>query len=126
MEETRTTRHYSNETSNTPIEGREVSQRGSGHAVKFDLEAYMPLLEDTDIPEAEKMELLRALYAIMASFVDLGFSLEASPCGKLAENNDQQGNRLRDHVYSSHSKIIERFENAADVLVDVAGEGSEA
>ena len=122
MEETRTTRHYSNETSNTPIEGREVSQRGSGHAVKFDLEAYMPLLEDTDILDDQKLE----LYAIMASFVDLGFSLEASPCGKLAENNDQQGNRLRDHVYSSHSKIIERFENAADVLVDVAGEGSEA
>ena len=125
MEETRATTQLSPErAAGTPIEGQD--QREFKNTVAVDLEAYMPLLEDSDIPDDQKLELLRALYAIMASFVDLGFSLETSPCGKPQKEPDPSAQALRDHVYSSHQNYIERFENAADRTCDVAGEGVEA
>lgn len=125
MEETRTTTQLSPErAAGRPIEGQ--NQREFKNTVSVDLEAYMPLLEDTDISGDQKLELLQALYAIMASFVDLGFSLEASPCGKPRKTGDPSAQALRDHVYSSHQNYIERFENAADRTCDVAGEGVEA
>ena len=124
MEETRTTPPTPERAAGTPIEGR--SQREFKKTVSVDLEAYMPLLEDSDISGDQKLELLQALYAIMASFVDLGFSLETSPCGKPQKELDPSAQALRDHVYSSHQNYIERFENAADGHADAAEEGVEA
>lgn len=124
MEETKTTTPMPERAAGTPVEGR--SQRENTKTVQFDLEAYMPLLEDTDISDDQKLELLQALYAIMASFVDLGFSLEASPCGKPQKDGDPSACALRKHVYSSHQNNIDRFENAADRTCDAAGEGVEA
>ena len=124
MEETRTTQLSPERAAGMPIEGQ--NKRGIRNPVSIDLEAYMPLLEDTDILDDQKLELLRALYAIMASFVDLGFSLDAGPCGKPQKEPDPSAQALRDHVYSSHQNYIERFENAADGHADAAEEGVEA
>jgi hypothetical protein len=124
MEETRTTPQPPERATGTPIEGQ--NQREFKNTVTVDLEAYMPLLEDTDISDDQKLELLRALYAIMASFVDLGFSLEAGPCGKPQKTGDSSTRAVRDHVYSTHQNNIERFENAAHRACDAAGEGVEA
>jgi hypothetical protein len=124
MEETRTTPQPPERAAGVPIEGQ--NQREYKNTVGFDLEAYMPLLEDTDISDDQKLELLRALYAIMASFVDLGFSLEASPCGQPQKDGDPSARALRDHVYSSHQNHIGQFKNAARCSCDVAGEGLEA
>ncbi len=119
MEETKTTPpEYK---SRLPIEGQNTQEQTN--TVRFDLEAYMPLLEDADISDAQKMELLRSLYAIMASFVDLGFSLKAPACGQATKDTDTSANALRDHVYSSHHNFNERIENAARSDKDVAGEG---
>ena len=118
MEETKTTPPMPERAAGTPIEGQ--SKRNT---VSIDLEAYMPLLEDTDISDDQKMELLRSLYAIMASFVDLGFSLDMGACGQSAKSADPSASALRDHVYSSHQTYIERFENAADCNAESAGEG---
>ncbi|RIJ28431.1 hypothetical protein [Henriciella mobilis] len=123
MEETRTTHPPADRAAATPIEGNE---RTITNTVQFDLEAYMPLLEDTDIPDDQKLDLLRALHAIMASFVDLGFSIENPPCGKPQELADPSAQAVRDHVYSSHHNFIERFENAAGPVRDAAQEGVEA
>jgi hypothetical protein len=124
MDETRTTPSTSQRTAETPIEGRR--KRAGRNAVTVDLEAYMPLLEDADTPDDQKMELLRALYAIMASFVDLGFALETAPCGQSQKEPNAAAKALRDHVYSSHIQFNERFENAAEGHADVAGEGVKA
>ncbi len=118
MEETKTTSPSRMRAAGTPIEGQ--NQRDTAKTVRFDLEAYMPLLEDTDIPDDQKLELLRALYAIMASFVDLGFSLETDPCGKQQKLLDPSTQKLRDHVHSTYHNFIERFENAAGSDADAA------
>lgn len=121
MEETKTTLPSRMRAAGMPIEGQ--NQRDTAKTVRFDLEAYMPLLEDTDIPDDQKLELLRALYAIMASFVDLGFSLETHPCGKEQKPLDPSTQKLRDHVHSTHHNFIECFENAAGSDADAALEG---
>lgn len=124
MEETRTTPPTPQRAAEMPIEGR--NKRIGRNAVTVDLEAYLPLLEDTDTPDDQKMELLRALYAIMASFVDLGFSLESAPCGQQQKEPDPSAKALGDHVYSSHRNFIERFEDAAGRSADASEKGVEA
>ncbi|WP_317960995.1 hypothetical protein [Phaeobacter inhibens] len=50
----------------------------------IDWEAYLPFLENEDISEEHKHELIEALWSIMVSFVDLGFGIHPVQlaCGK--------------------------------------------
>lgn len=41
------------------------------------LRPYEPYLEEFEMSEAQKLELLAALYAIMKSFVEIGFGLDS-------------------------------------------------
>ena len=52
--------------------------------LNIDWDAYLPFFEDQDIPEAQKRELIEALWAIMVSFVDLGFGIHPvqQACGQ--------------------------------------------
>lgn len=124
MEETKTTQPTPERAAGTPIEGPNL--RSIRNTISVDLEAYMPLLEDENTSDDQKLELLRVLYAIMASFVDLGFSLEAGPCGQPEKEHDPSAKALGDHVYSSHRNFIERFEDAAGRDADASEKGVEA
>ncbi len=44
--------------------------------LQVDIERYAPYLEDADITDEQKRELIEALWSIMISFVDLGFGIE--------------------------------------------------
>ena len=44
--------------------------------LQVDIERYAPYLEDADITDEQKRELIEALWSIMVSFVDLGFGIE--------------------------------------------------
>lgn len=44
-------------------------------AITFDLNAYLPYLEDHNITEADKEALLKTLWSIVLSMVDLGFEI---------------------------------------------------
>jgi hypothetical protein len=50
----------------------------------IDWDAYLPFFEDDDISEADKQELIEALWSIVVSFVDLGFGVHPvqQACGK--------------------------------------------
>ncbi|MFQ6550648.1 hypothetical protein AADZ90_022130 [Aestuariibius sp. 2305UL40-4] len=50
----------------------------------LDWDAYLPLLEDEDIPEEQKRELIKTLWLIVVTFVDLGFGIETTQtiCGE--------------------------------------------
>lgn len=52
--------------------------------LSIDWEAYLPFFEDENIPESDKQELIEALWAIVVSFVDLGFGVHPvqQVCGK--------------------------------------------
>ena len=53
-------------------------------SLTIDWDAYQPFFEDEDISEAEKHELIEALWSIVVSFVDLGFGIHPlqQVCGK--------------------------------------------
>ncbi len=44
--------------------------------LSIDWEAYLPYLENEDISEEKKRELIETLWSIMVTFVDLGFGIE--------------------------------------------------
>ena len=52
--------------------------------LSIDWDAYLPFLENEDISEEQKRELIEALWSIMVSFVDLGFGIHPLPqvCGQ--------------------------------------------
>lgn len=101
------------------------NERTAENTVSINLEAYLPYFEDCDISEQDKLELLKALYAIMASFIDLGFSIEPGACGQEPEKLDQSTQALRDHVYSSHHNHRETFKENALLKKDRAHEEME-
>lgn len=49
--------------------------------IQLDASKYLPDMEEFDLTEAQKVELLEALWGVMRSFVELGFSLKN--CGQL-------------------------------------------
>nr|WP_321440413.1 hypothetical protein [uncultured Hyphomonas sp.] len=121
MEETKTTTPIPERAAGRPIEG--LNQRKTTNTVSVDLHAYMPLLEDVEITDAEKLELLHSLYAIMKSFIDLGFQLDFSmpACG---QGTDKTGAALSSHIYSQYQTDIQDKKNAAACSSDAAGKGA--
>ena len=53
-------------------------------SVQFDWTDWLPYLEDSDIPEAQRQEWIETLWAIVLGFVDLGFDVKspAESCGE--------------------------------------------
>lgn len=67
---------HENDTSNI---GEEVRRPAS---LQLDPAKYRAEVDDFDITEAQKQELLLTLWSIMRSFVELGFSVDV--CGALS------------------------------------------
>ena len=64
---------------------REQSQdRKPISAVEIDYEKYERYLEDSDLSEEEKRQLIEALWSILVGFVDLGFGIHPvqEACGQ--------------------------------------------
>lgn len=52
--------------------------------LNIDWDAYLPFFENEDISDADKHEMIEALWSIVVSFVDLGFGIHPvqQACGK--------------------------------------------
>lgn len=90
----------------------------------LDLERYRPFLEGSDASEEEKQALLEALWSIIASFVRLGWGVDAVsdvlaareiPCGKLSEIGAGGPDTGRDMVELKGLNNPRTFNHAADV-----------
>lgn len=110
-------------TTTTPMTTAHGPMEGTARKVVFDLKAYMPLLEDVEISEEDKLELLRSLYAILKSFTKLGFQLDFSmpACG---QGTDKTGAALSSHIYSQYQTDIQNKKNAAACSSDAAEKGA--
>jgi hypothetical protein len=75
------------------------------HGLELDATDYLPEMEDFDMTEAQKIELLETLWSIMRLFVELGF--QADICGQIFGESQSLNLPLADHVQSSHSTIRE-------------------
>lgn len=64
--------------------GGEMLPATSAPALRFDWADWLPYLEDQDIPEEQKRELIETLWSIVVAFVDLGWQLNPKPeiCGE--------------------------------------------
>ena len=59
----------------------------------FNWEDWLPYMEDTNIPETQKREMIETLWQIVVAFVDLGFELNPTQqVGQLAHDKDGQQN----------------------------------
>lgn len=75
------------------------------HGLELDTGDYLPEMEDFDMTEAQKIELLETLWSIMRTFVELGF--QADICGQIFGESQSSNLPLADNIQSSHSTIRE-------------------
>jgi len=75
-------------------------------APELDPSRYMAELEEFDLSEAEKIELLETLWSIMYSFVRIGFDVKN--CGQIFENFTLETQASPDAIDSSHSENQEK------------------
>lgn len=77
-------------------------------ALELDAAKYAPYVDDFDITDDQKQELLKTLWAIMRSFVELGFSVGAADiCAQLFEEFNAASGNPPEGVHSSHSSTPE-------------------
>ena len=93
-------------------------------AIQLDLEKYKPFLDDHNIADTDKEQLLEALWNIVVSFVKLGYGVHPvqqaqeikkiaqPPCGKLRKNSAKATLREPFELYSKDQSRIETY--AAD------------
>ncbi len=81
----------------------------------IDFEAYLPYLEDEDIPEDQKRELIETLFNIMMGFADIAFGLSPSQniCGKLLEIDSDSQTAADTVVQLEDQNTTEQFKSAA-------------
>lgn len=64
------------------------------HAPPCDLQKYYEYVEDFDLSEEERIELLKTIWMIMAAFVDLGFGVDSI---QLLPSSDQKPEGVSSH-----------------------------
>ena len=100
------------------------SPQTHSHLLELDFEAYAPFLEDADISDDDKRQLIETLWSLVVSFVQLGYGLSpvqqalevrqsAEPaCGQFAESQDSGAISAYDPVYYNYS-ITQNFVSSA-------------
>ncbi|QAX31059.1 hypothetical protein [Leisingera sp. NJS204] len=114
----------------TPMVGKEgaaMNEHDEGQDVRFTLDAaakpsleidtakYQAYLDDPSLTNAQKEEIMQALWSIIVAFVDLGFGVHPAQevCGKHQQELDVQGNK--DSNESKPVKTLsKKFERASD------------
>lgn len=93
--------------------------------VEFDYDKYAEFLKDTDLSDAEKLELCKAVWNIMSEFVMLGFGVHPiqQACGQpelSAPKPDLESSYL---IQSDLKHLIEEFDDVAECRAPDAREG---
>jgi hypothetical protein len=84
---------------NDSDDGREspriVFEESAKPSVEIDVEKYQALLDDPDLSDTQKEEIMRALWMVMMAFADLGFGVHPAQevCGKTEQTLDLSGCR---------------------------------
>ena len=82
----------------------------------LDIDLYLSLLDDEDIPDDQKREFIETLWSIMVSFVDLGFQIHPvlQSCGKDEASLFSLPGESQSVLNSRETKTNEEFSGAAD------------
>lgn len=77
-------------------------------ALEMDAADYLPDMEEFNMTEAEKIELLRVLWDVMRRFVEMNIDIgEADPCGQIFGNGKEIPTAESDDVKSSIPRDME-------------------
>lgn len=81
----------------------------------IDFEAYLPYLEDEDIPEEQKRELIEILFNIMMGFADIAFGISPpqNVCGQLPEIESEHHFTADTMLQLENRKTTKQFKSAA-------------
>lgn len=120
MEETRTTQLTAERAAAKPIEGK---GRQFKNTISIDLAAYMPLMEDSEASDEEKLALIQTLHTILLQFVDLGFGVRPSVCGQVNETPTPSPQAASSELNSSAGALVRQFVESDMQVVDLE-EGS--
>ena len=73
------------------------------HSLQLDVEFYKELLEDAEIDDAQKEQVIGALWKIIVAFVELGFEVHPTQqvCGKGRTKHDHASILCEDGLESS-------------------------
>ncbi len=82
-------------------------------AINFD--AYLPYLEDENIPEEQKRELIETLFGILMGFADIAFGISSPQniWGKLTETDVERQFSSDNMIQLEDQKTRTQFKNAA-------------
>lgn len=109
-----------------------IAPPGPRPTLTIDFDFYLKFLKDSDAPLAKKLELLRCLWSISVSSVDLGFGIhplqQALPdeCAQLPDMNEILASDLGDVVSSKHQLSKNQFIKAASSTHQERSRGNES
>ena len=89
-----------------------AAHNGPGRIVDLDIEKYLPLLDDPNLTEDQKWQVIEALGTIVIAFVELGFGTHpaAQACGQVDLQLDLE--RLTDsNVIEGHAEEMDETPN---------------
>ncbi|MEM8750719.1 MAG: hypothetical protein AAGF28_10475 [Pseudomonadota bacterium] len=99
-----------------------MGMNSSPPTLELDIEYYQSFLDDVDISDDKKQELIETLWSIVVSFVDLGFDIHPLQCSGVKQAGDSH---QRDYLPAIR-KMIEDAANAElTPLEEALPEGSE-
>jgi len=84
------------------VEDKEGIKRTNTKTLSVDVDYYQRFLDDTDIPEGKKRELIETLWQIVESFVDLGFGIHPV---------QQVDTEIGDKLHPAVRRMIAEFAN---------------
>jgi hypothetical protein len=87
-------------------------------ALTFDVQKYQRFVEDSGLSESQQQELLKALWAIIVGFVDLGFNLNAvqfvSENSKLVDTESSSVLELGSIPVTEQTTVAREFSERAE------------
>lgn len=97
--------------------------------ITVDVERYVHFLDDADLSDNEKTQLLQTVWGIITEFVALGFGVHPLQqtkgiCGKTAQVDASQKNAAQDMLYLDQSYLYDNFNAAHSTEKNAAKEGS--
>lgn len=98
-----------------PAGNEEMKGLQSQRVLQIDIEKYQTFLDETDLNEDQKRDVIEALWQIIVAFVDLGFGVHPvqQACGQLEDCGPKIGETAEDLLGLDHP-LTQRFEGAAE------------
>ncbi len=96
----------------------------NANVIHVDYDKYIPFLEDSEIPDDQKIEFIELIWSILLNFVDLGFGIH--PLQQVLDDNFIENSQLNPDTESRLSqKFTEELRDAASAQCESTAERKE-